>query len=163
MRCLVASLSLALLTCEVAEVGDTEAEEETCGPSEGVVSYVLDGDTIRLEAGETVRLLLVDTPETYGDVECWGDEAKHATRELLLGQTVRLEYDVECRDHYDRLLAYVWRDDLDANAYLVESGHACVLQVKPNGAERVEEMRSLERAARLMQSGLWGACGEPVC
>ena len=163
MRRALTSLTLALLASCGAPETTPDAETDACGPSEGTVATVIDGDTLRLASGETIRLLLVDTSETYGDVECWGDEAKAATRGLLTGKHVRLEYDVECRDRYDRLLAYVERDGFDVNAYLVESGHACVLQVKPNGAERVDAMRELERQARAEGRGLWGACTERVC
>src|SRR5205085_3089746 len=82
------------------------------------VARVVDGDTIVVHLGgrtETVRLLGIDTPETVDPrkpVQCFGTEASHRTKELLPpGTGVRLERDVEARDIYGRLLAYVRRDD----------------------------------------------------
>ena len=76
---------------------------------------VVDGDTIDVELGghaERVRLLGIDTPETDEPgkpVQCYGKEASAAHQAELLpaGTAVRLERDVEARDRYGRLLAYV--------------------------------------------------------
>ena len=75
---------------------------------------VVDGDTIAVAFGahtENVRLIGIDTPETKHPtkpVECFGPEASAHTAELLPpGTPVDLERDVEARDVYDRLLAYV--------------------------------------------------------
>src|SRR4051794_30500426 len=85
------------------------------------VVRVIDGDTVVLDIGgseEHVRLIGIDTPETKKPdhpVECFGPEASARTTELLpKGTAVRLERDVEPRDRFDRLLAYVYRasDDL---------------------------------------------------
>ncbi len=55
-----------------------------CGPSRGTVATVVDGDTVKLESGETVRYLMVDTPEvTSGKNECWGargEDLQHSAR-----------------------------------------------------------------------------------
>ncbi len=61
-----------------------------------------------------MRLIGIDTPETRrpptSPSQCFGPEASARTTELLpAGTVVRLERDVEARDRYDRLLAYVYR------------------------------------------------------
>ncbi len=67
--------------------------ESACGPSGGVVSRVVDGDTVVLQTGERVRYLLVDTPEsTGGKRECFGAEARDFNRSLVEGRVVRLTY-----------------------------------------------------------------------
>jgi micrococcal nuclease len=134
-----------------------------CGPGSAVVARVVDGDTVELESGERVRYLLVDTPEVSGTSDCFGPEAREYNRELVEGKTVELDYDVECRDAYDRLLAYVSLDGRDINALLVERGYACVLHIPPNGEERVDEFEALEDEARVGMVGLWGACAEVTC
>jgi micrococcal nuclease len=107
------------------------------------VLAVIDGDTIVVDIGgahETLRLLGIDTPETVAPdrpVECFGPEASRRTRAVLPeGTAVRLERDVEARDRYDRLLAYVHReaDDLFVNEHLVARGFASVLSIAPNRA-----------------------------
>lgn len=133
-----------------------------CGPAEGVVASVIDGDTIVLESGEKIRYLMVDTPEiTNGHNDCFGDQARQFNEDLALGQPVQLTYDSECTDDYGRLLAYVETPDGEANTLLVSRGMACVLYIPPNGSERHDEFMDLEAKARTDFSGMWGACGDP--
>lgn len=78
-----------------------------------LVERVVDGDTIELDGGETVRLIGVDTPETVHPrkpVERFGKQATAFTTRLAEGKRVRLERDRETagRDRYGRTLAYVW-------------------------------------------------------
>ncbi|WP_346016995.1 thermonuclease family protein [Pseudenhygromyxa sp. WMMC2535] len=153
---------------DAAETGGTEGTDDTsvssCGPSEGVVEWVIDGDTVVLESGERIRYLLIDTTEiTNGKDECWGQEAKEYNSELVLGQTVSLEYDVECADQYGRLLAYISVQGYEVNRLLVENGYACVLRIPPNGADHFAEYQNLENAARQDGIGMWGACDPVPC
>jgi micrococcal nuclease len=73
---------------------------------------------------------------------------------------VRLERDVEARDRYDRLLAYVTReaDDVLVNLLLVEEGYAESIAYPPNTA-RQGDLDAAERRARDAGAGLWAACG----
>jgi micrococcal nuclease len=130
----------------------------TCGPTSASVAQVTDGDTIELANGEKVRYLGVDTPETYGQVDCYGPEAKAFNRDLVEGKPVELEYDAECRDMYGRLLAYVKVNGQMVNRVLLERGYARVLIIPPNGEKYEQEFRDLEAAARNGAVGLWGAC-----
>ena len=135
-----------------------------CGPAESVVAEVIDGDTIELDGGERVRYLLVDTPEiTFGKNDCYGAEARDFNRDIVLNQTISLEYDEVCRDDYDRLLAYVRLGDREINELMIERGYACVLHIPPNGRDRIDEFEELELAARTGLVGMWGACEEIAC
>ena len=111
--------------CRGARAGARRARRAVVRP--------VDGDTIVVDIDGrrgAVRLIGIDTPESVAQdrpVECFGPEAKARTAELLpAGTLVRLERDVEARDRYDRLLAYVIRDDDDVfvNRLLVEEGFA---------------------------------------
>jgi micrococcal nuclease len=132
------------------------------------VVRVVDGDTVEVQVGgreETVRLIGIDTPETVdprSPVECFGVEASARTKALLPeGTEVRLAADVEPRDRYDRLLAYVYRDDgTFVNLALVEDGYASVLTYPPNVAH-VDEFTAAAARARDEGRGLWAACGGP--
>src|SRR5215218_3176187 len=135
-------------------------------PAVGTVSKVTDGDTIHVHIGggdETVRLIGIDTPETVDPrqpVQCFGKEASNRTKELLpIGTKVRLVRDVEARDRYHRLLAYVYRvkDDLFVNLSLAEDGYADLLTYPPNVAH-VDDFTKAVREAREAGRGLWGAC-----
>lgn len=77
----------------------------------------------------------------------------------MLGKRVELELDVEERDRYGRLLAYVRRasDGAFLNAQLVERGYAQVLTVPPN-VRYADRFLALQRRARERGAGLWSAC-----
>jgi micrococcal nuclease len=94
-------------------------------------------------------------------VECFGPEAKHRTADLLPpGTRVLLQRDVEARDKYDRLLAYVTRidDGVLVNLLLVEEGFAESFPFPPNTAHQAELDRA-QADAQQAQRGLWPACG----
>ena len=120
---------------------------------------IVDGDTIQLDDGEKVRYIGMDTPETkhpYKPVEAFGHEASAANRKLVEGRRVTLEYDVERRDRYGRLLAYVYVGDVFVNAELLAQGYAQTSTYPPN--VRYAHMFSyIQRSAREVGKGLWGA------
>ena len=126
----------------------------------GPVVRVVDGDTIhvRIDAGvEKVRYIGVNTPEVHHPTkgeEPGGREAAEVNRRLIEGKTVRLELDVQERDRYGRLLAYVWVGDVMVNAELVRLGYAQVMTVPPN--VRYQQLfLKLQREAREAGRGLW--------
>ncbi len=136
-------------------------------PGSATVVHPVDGDTVVVRVGgaeESVRLIGIDTPESVArdrPVECFGPEAKARTAELLpRGTEVRLERDVEARDRYDRLLAYVVRasDGVLVNLLLVEEGYAAAFRFPPNLAHDADFGRA-EARARAEGRGLWRACG----
>jgi micrococcal nuclease len=134
----------------------------------GVVVHPVDGDTVDVRLGqveERVRLIGIDTPESVAQdrpVECFGPEAKARLAELLPeGTEVRLERDVEARDRFNRLLAYVYRTEDDAlvNLVLVQEGYAESRRYEPNVARQADLDRA-EEAARAAGRGLWPVCGD---
>jgi len=68
------------------------------------VTKVIDATTLELSDGQTVSLIGIQPPE---DPE-QGKKAAEFTRQLAEGKQVRLDYDVQQRDKYKRLLAYVY-------------------------------------------------------
>lgn len=143
-----------------------EIRETEQGGSATVVD-VTDGDTIKVRLQgdvENVRLIGIDTPETHGRGglrECFGREATSRTAALLPpGTPVRLERDVEPRDRYGRLLAYVFRvdDGLFVNLTLAREGYAAQLTIPPN-VTYAEEFREAVAKARGSARGLWRRCG----
>ena len=136
-----------------------------CGPSEAKVTRVIDGDTIELESGDKIRYLLVDTPEISGGGDCYGENAKTFNTDLVLNKTVQLSYDVQCTDQYGRTLAYVSVGGQEVNTLIIQRGFGCVLHIPPDGDARADELKALEREAKLANRGLWGACNPlpPAC
>jgi endonuclease YncB( thermonuclease family) len=86
-----------------------------------LVTRVVDGDTLELGNGETVRLVGIDTPEVG---ECGYDAATVALARLVSGRQVRLGRSDEDRDHYGRLLRYVDVAGTDAGLRLIHRGLA---------------------------------------
>jgi micrococcal nuclease len=108
-----------------------------------------------------VRLIGIDTPEVFGDVECYGHKAAAFVRRLLpLGAEVRYRLGAEERDHYGRALVYVWfGDGRFLNRLLLARGYAQTLTIPPN-VEYADEFAAATRRARGRRLGLWapGAC-----
>jgi micrococcal nuclease len=121
------------------------------------VIRVIDGDTIEVEHLGKVRYTGVDTPEIYppAKAEPYGKEAAFANQQLVAGQRVRLEFDIQKRDKYRRILAYVYIKSIFVNAYLVETGYAQVMTIPPN-IKYADLFRKLQQEARLARRGLWG-------
>jgi micrococcal nuclease len=119
-----------------------------------------DGDTLWLSGIGKVRLIGVDTPEVYGQVECYGHEASaFVERTVPLGSEVRYRLGVEERDRYGRALAYVWlRDGRFLNRLLVARGYAQPLTVPPN-VEYEDLFVHAARRARDAGFGLWSRPG----
>lgn len=152
---------VALLLCGCAH------QHAPVADGRATVVRVIDGDTIVVHLGggaETVRVLGIDTPETHKPdtpVECYGPEASDRMTALLpRGTVVRLVRDVEARDRYGRLLAYVYRDSdgLFIDLRMVQEGYAGTLIIAPNLAHRAE-LEAAVAAAQQAKRGLWQACG----
>ena len=128
------------------------------------VTRVVDGDTIEVRfnngRSEKLRYIGMNTPETYGDTECFGKKASAYNKALVANKMVWLEMDVEKRDKYSRLLAYVYLDpngDAMVNAILVAQGYAQMATYPPN-VKYVDLFRELQRGAREDARGLWSEC-----
>jgi micrococcal nuclease len=125
------------------------------------VERVVDGDTFVVGiAGrhERIRLIGVDTPETVDPdrpVQPYGKEASNFAKHMLSGRTVRLVGDVEPRDRYGRLLAYVWLPDGTFwNALLAAEGYAQLITIPPD-VTYAGLFRRLVDEARSADRGLW--------
>lgn len=138
------------------------------------VTYVVDGDTVHvtLSGGkeEKVRFIGVDTPESTREVEPCGKEASAYTKSRLDGRKIWLELDVEERDRYGRLLAYIWLEQPNGdgeaevraimyNAELLLSGYAQVMTIPPN-VKYADLFVELQREAWEDNKGLWNISKE---
>jgi micrococcal nuclease len=129
------------------------------------VIEVVDGDTFKAKIGdkeETVRLILVDTPETKHPnkpKQPFGEEASNLTGELLThGTTVELEYDAEQRDKYNRVLAYVYVNGESLQEKLLSEGLARVAVYPPN-TKYQEKFESIQEEAKNKKVGIWSIDG----
>jgi micrococcal nuclease len=152
-----------LLICALVVIrGWDFGGDDGAGSGSAAVTRVTDGDTIRLSGVGRVRLIGIDTPEVFGERECYGPQASaFARRELPIGTTVRYVIGAERTDRYGRTLAYVYLPDgRMLNELLARRGYATVLTIAPNDryASRFE---AAARHARERRLGLWGACPQP--
>ncbi len=130
-------------------------------PNNGVlvkVTNVVDGDTIKIETGQTVRYIGIDTPETVSPgkpIQCYGKEASDKNTELVEGKVVKLEKDISETDKYGRLLRYIWLDDVLINELLVREGYAQSSSYPPD-VKYQDRLVKAQELAREEQKGLWG-------
>ena len=129
---------------------------------EGIVRYVIDGDTVILTNGEKVRYVGIDTPERG---QCWYRQAKEFNRKLVSGKRVRLERDKSNRDRYQRLLRYIYvqntpdEKEIFVNLELVKAGLARAKEYKPD-TKYASILEQAESYAKINKIGLWGGCRE---
>ncbi len=117
----------------------------------GFVDYVIDGDTVELKTGERVRLVGIDAPELG---EYYHEESKNKLKDLVEGKTIILERDIENKDKYDRLLRYIYIDNLFVNLILVQEGYAKAYPFEPNTKYK-DEFADAENQAKANGLGIW--------
>jgi endonuclease YncB( thermonuclease family) len=121
------------------------------------VKQVYDGDTVLLEDGRKVRYLGINSPEFQ---EPFYLKAKRFNESLVLGKEIRLEFDQEGTDSYNRILAYVYVGDQMVNARLVGEGLAHVFFIGPNRKHNALLLQS-QAAAKQRRVGIWSARARP--
>lgn len=129
------------------------------------VTRVVDGDTLLLASGQRVRLIGVDTPETVHPQrppEPLGPEATEFTRRMVEGRPIRLEFDRERWDAYQRVLAYVYVDELLLNEELIRAGLSRAGASFPYRSDMQRRFRAAEAEARAARRGLWGLDAAPL-
>ncbi len=150
----------------VLDGGSLPAGPGPCREAELVrVDWVADGDTIHVtrqsDGGEEdVRIIGVDTPETWGGTECYGPEASDFTAAAVEGRLVWLSFDYDCEDDFDRTLAYVHLSS-SFNCFLerllLRGGFADVMTFSATSTWS-QTFEQDEQWARAMGEGMWGAC-----
>lgn len=126
------------------------------------VVRVHDGDTVSVIASgrrQKVRLIGIDAPEL--GQEPWGIRAKMHLEELLRrsGWMVTLEFDIDRRDKYGRLLAYLRsRDGTFINLRMLKDGYAVLFTFPPN-VTYANDFTEGQRYARTKGLGIWGRNG----
>jgi micrococcal nuclease len=124
-----------------------------------LVRFVIDGDTIDVATIGRVRLLGIDAPEIghrFDTTAPFGRDAKQRLTSLVAHRWVRLEFDGQREDAYQRHLAYILLEDgTFVNAVLVREGLARVSTRVP--LARLEDLRRAETDARDHRRGIWSA------
>ena len=151
---------------EHTDSGQTTSSATLGIKEEGIlVTEVIDGDTFRLETGETVRMVGIDTPETVDPrrpVGCFGKEASNETKSLLTNKRVILQKDITDKDKYGRILRLVYLildngDLLFVNDYLVRDGFAKAYTYPPD-IKYDSKFKDAEAGAKMNKKGMWEKC-----
>jgi len=123
---------------------------------------VYDGDTIRTESDEVIRLLGINTPEIAhperGETmaEPYGDEAKRFLTRLLQGRRITLIVPREQpKDIYDRTLALVMVGDRIANLELIKAGLAKTYFLDNRALINEWAWYSIQDEIRRKRLGVW--------
>jgi len=149
-----------------------------CTNAQLQLQEVLDGDTIVLQDGRTIRLLQIDSPE-LSESECYAQEAKLELISILQGSETRTasSYKGEVgnsalsvqtdslsdnKDLYNRELRYVFYNNLHVNLELVKRGAAAPYFYQEAKGKYAAELLQAVDEARASKVGLWGACAGAV-
>ncbi|PZE22540.1 thermonuclease family protein [Paenibacillus xerothermodurans] len=149
-----------LILLSIWTAGCTNSSSATDQREKVKVERVVDGDTFDVVLDgkkQKVRLIGIDTPETKKPntpVMYYGKEAADYSKKRLENKYVALEWDVERKDQYDRLLAYVWIDDELYNSTLLREGYARLATFPPN-VKYVDDFKQDQAEARKQGKGLW--------
>jgi micrococcal nuclease len=157
----LAFVAAVLGGCSELSVDEDERRTDSAGAGKPAqLTQHTDGDTFWLSGIGKVRLIGIDTPEVFGEDECFGHRASaFVERTVPVGARVRYRLGPEERDRYGRALAYVWlRDGRFLNRLLVARGFAQPLTLPPND-EYADEFVAAARRARDAGRGLWGVPG----
>jgi micrococcal nuclease len=142
------------------------------------VTKVIDGITLELEGGETIRLIGVATPQpdpNNPNKQKWAEQAAEFTRKLVEGRNVSLEYAKEKADEQGHIWAYVYfiiplkelsgivdqsfmpfwgtGGQFMLNRMLIEYGYATTRS--PFSFKYRTTFTQLEKNARVKQIGMW--------
>lgn len=126
----------------------------------------VDGDTIKVSYNgnvDTVRYLLIDTPETKKPNSCvqpYGDDASKRNKELVNSGKLQLEFDKgDRRDKYGRLLAYVYVDGKSVQETLLKEGLARVAYVYEPNTKYIDQFKKDEQEAKSEKLSIWSKNG----
>ena len=112
---------------------------------------VIDGDTIRLDTGDTVRLIGIDAPELS---QPGGELSSQYLAHLILGKRITLDKGYEDRDKYNRLLRFVYIGTTCVNEEMIRQGYAEARYLSPDDPIRGYFIQ-LEIEAETTGAGLW--------
>jgi endonuclease YncB( thermonuclease family) len=150
---LAASFCPAALACDLSQ------------PETGTVATVIDGETLQLTDGRTVRLIGAKAPMAplgWRGKDPWPlvDEAKDALASLAPGREIELRFGGRRSDRHGHALAQVFVVGGGTRLWLQEEmiakGLARVYSL-PDSRACIAELMAREREARAKRRGVWGS------
>jgi len=144
----IASVSSGAATAQCQPEGESFAVE---------IERVVDGDTVRLGNGRSLRILGINTPELNlgkGIPEPLAELASAELKRLATAAQARLVLGQEPEDRYKRLLGHLLLDGVNAAEYLLSQGFGWAVVVEPNTGQ-ADCLFAAESVARAKGIGVW--------
>lgn len=177
---------LTQVSQQVSNVQDTSTEENSSGSKvlsydelikalksgkapgyvlKATVDRVIDGDTVKLKfedgTNESLRILLIDTPEDTKEKQYLGDvSTSFAKNNLKKGDIVYVETDGAKTDKYGRYLGYLWYDSTGNKDYkmyneeVVREGLARVGYIY-DAVRHLDKMKAAQYKAKKSKKNIW--------
>lgn len=127
--------------------------------------HAIDGDTIAVKVNQrkkTVRLLLVDTPESKKPntpVQPYAIEAARYTESLVKTCDLKIQYDSKGKkDRYGRDLVYLYCGNTMINESIVKRGYARVGYIYQQ-KDHLDILLAAEKKAKQQQLKIWSIKG----
>lgn len=163
LRPILKRLGAALVAAHVLATGAAAAsvEDRLQAGGSAAVAAVVDGDTVTLDDGRSVRLVGIQAPKLplgRPGFVAWplADQARRKAIDLCMGKTVRLAYGGARQDRYGRALAHLFvGTDTWVQGEMLTQGLARVYTFADNRA-LAADMYALEAEARSARRGIWG-------
>lgn len=149
----IAFIGLAYFTGKTIEQNKTNLKPVLEGLQNKKVTRIVDGDTLVISTGETVRLIGIDTPEKE---DCYSTNTANRLRELVLDKEISIEYDQSKKDRYGRTLLYVWVNGSFVNEVLVKEGYADAKKYPPD-IKYAPVLEAAEEEAKSKNLGIWNS------
>ncbi|MGM7700410.1 lamin tail domain-containing protein [Pseudalkalibacillus sp. Hm43] len=159
-----------LVAVMIVPISIIDTETAKAGTYTATVDYVKDGDTIMLQSpvrgADEVRFLGIDTPETFvsngkdpgNQIDPHGNAATNYLKSILpSGTQITLVTGQEEVDGFGRLLAYVFKGNMDVNRAILENGHAISYFIWPFEDAKFEDYRGAMLTAMNNNVGVWDA------
>ena len=119
-----------------------------------MVEVVIDGDTVTLDSGETIRLAGINTPEIKSR-QPFAAVAQQYLEQRVHNRQILVENATDPVDPHDRTLAYLYTLDGESlQLALLEAGLASVIVIAPND-RYLDEYAAAETRARIAGKGIW--------
>ena len=143
----------------IQESGDCSDRPRLEDGAVRIVTKVIDGDTVLIEGGYSVRLLGIDADER--GKPCYA-AAKERLEEMVLGKEVFLEMGKDDLDQWCRYLRYLFVDDVNIGLEMVKEGLA-VARTSAEDSKYQSEIALAEKSAIENEIGCkWSSIPEAI-
>ncbi|MCX6318975.1 MAG: thermonuclease family protein [Bacteroidetes bacterium] len=156
-------LFIMLGSCVIDSKRSENRSTSTISLQKNTVVHIVDGDTFDMtdSTGKLFRIrpIGINADElrdnAHGKKGPYAKAARDFLSLLIYLKKVRIETDIQKKDKYGRLLAYVYvSDTIFVNAELVRQGMAVVETVPPN-VKYADYFFALQQEARTAKAGMW--------